>query len=323
MILITAFSLSRKTFIQNVAQSSLAAMLEDKDYYVWVDIEGSLSEDVNLLRTIFHFDELTIEDCLHEQQLPKLETFEEYHFFILQGVSSYTQDIRCRNVELDGYLGDRYLVTVHEDPIPAISQSIRNIDRNCSRLAHGTAYLTYEILDPMIDMYLPVLDYLDERIRQLTSEVHEQFADNAAINHMNLSSHILELRRVASRNERVFYQFSHSSLQFIDPDEARLFRDIHDHMLRVLDLSEYYQHSLHEALNIQLSLNSNRMNQVVQFLTLWATIMLPLNVMTGIYGMNFHFMPFLESPYGFWLIISIMLVLVVGLLSYFKRRGWI
>jgi Mg2+ and Co2+ transporter CorA len=113
MLLITAFCLSRKAFEQNVPISSLAALLENEDYYVWVDIEGCESSDINVLRNIFHFDELSIEDCLHGQQLPKLETFETYHFFILQGVDSYTQDIRCHNVELDGYLGDRYLVTVH------------------------------------------------------------------------------------------------------------------------------------------------------------------------------------------------------------------
>src|SRR6478609_38198 len=169
MLLITAFSLSRKTFLKNVSPTSIKSMLDDEDYYIWVDIEGNTPHDMQPLREVFNFDEFTIEDCLHDQQLPKLETFENYHFFILQGVDSYTQDVRCHNVELDGYLGDRYLVTVHNEPIPAITQSLKNVERNCSRLAQGTAYLTYEILDPIIDMYLPVLDYLDEKIRVLTS----------------------------------------------------------------------------------------------------------------------------------------------------------
>jgi magnesium transporter len=327
MIDIFAYNVQQKAYCSNPTVSDLSGYVEDENVFLWVDFDNPTQEEIDVLRNVFHLDELAIEDCTHSRQIPKLESFAHYHFFIVQGLTpseSHSSDLICHNSELDGFLADRYLITHHTATIPAIQNTKKRIKLGNSRLPQGTAYLTYEILDQMIDMYLPILEHLEEKIRSLTQLLQsEPFSNQSSLNYMRLSTHILDLRRVASKNQQVFYQFSHSTMKFIDPDEARLFRDIHDHMIRVMDMSEYYQHTLHDALNIQLSLNSNRVNQVVQFLTIWATIMLPLNVLTGIYGMNFSWMPFLDSPFGFLLIITTMILIVLALLCYFRHRRWI
>ena len=214
-------------------------------------------------------------------------------------------------------------MTYHDEPLPAIDQAKLHIStRNSSRLKQGTAYLGYEILDQLIDTFLPLLDYFDDALGCIETALAE--GKNASEkDYLDLSSQILALRRVAIKNQQVFYQFSHSSLHFIDPDEARLFRDIYDHAVRVVDMAEYYHQTLHGVLDIQFSLSANRTNQVVQFLTVFATVTLPLNVVTGIYGMNLEWMPFLHNHYGFWIITALMLVLVSTLLINFRRRGWV
>jgi magnesium transporter len=327
MIEIFGYDTQKSTYRTDITVDDLTGSLSDENCFLWLDFENPTPEEINILRHVFHLDELAIEDCIHSRQSPKLESFTHYHFFIVQeptAANVATSNLIDHNVELDGFLADRYLITYHVDSIASIQDAKRHIRRENSRIAQGTAYLAYEILDQMVDRYLPILDHLEERIRLLSIQLQNNpMDDRSAQDYSNLSTHILDLRRIAAKNQQVFYQFSHSSLRFIDADEARLFRDIHDHMVRVMDMSEYYQHTLHDALNIQLSLNANRVNQVVQFLTIWATIMLPLNVMTGIYGMNFSHMPLLTSPYGFWITIGLMIAIVTVLLTYFHRRKWI
>jgi magnesium transporter len=227
-------------------------------------------------------------------------------------------------IELDGFLADRYLITIHDEPIPSIEHAKRHFENHVSRLTQGTSYLAYEILDAMIDLYVPLLDYFEEQLEQLEQSIGKKpFTDNSAQDYLNLSREILTLRRLSVKNQNVFYQLSHSNLSFIDVREARLFRDVYDHVVRVVDMSEYYQQALRSILEIHLSLASNKVNQVAQFLTIIATIMLPLSVITGIYGMNFQWMPMLHSPYGFGFVMTLMALVAFGMLVSFRKRSWI
>ncbi|MDH4379566.1 MAG: magnesium/cobalt transporter CorA [Vampirovibrionales bacterium] len=324
MIDIVAYNHHDRCYVNDLTVNDIETCLTDERLYVWVDFNKPNSDEIDLLKTLFKLDPLAIEDCTHTRQLPKLESFSDYHFFIVQGPTLNVGNLATDAVELDGFLADRYLITYHEEEIPSITEAKKKNLKSTGRLSQGVSYLAYDILDHMIDMYLPILDFLEEKNRLLTAELHNHsFNEKTTQEYMALARYILDLRRTATKNQQVFYQFSHSSLAFIDADEARLFRDIHDHMIRVMDMSDYYHHTLHETLNIQLSLSSHRMNQVVQLLTIMATIMLPLNVITGIYGMNFTWMPLLHSPYGFWSTVALMLAIIGGLLFYFRRRKWI
>jgi magnesium transporter len=324
MISIFTYDTQKKEYRFNLSVVDIPKALDDENIFLWVDFESASEAETAVLKSIFNFDDFAIEDCIHPRQSPKLESFSDYHFFIVQGMRPPEKDEHCATVELDGFLGDRYLVTFHDEPLFAIENAKKHLHIKDSRLAQGTAYLGYEILDQIIDMYIPVLDYFDDKLQQIQSNLAANtMVQNSAAESMRLSSQILELRRTSHKNQQVFHQFSLSPLQFIDPEEARLFRDIYDHVVRVVDMSDYYQQSLREALNIQFSLNSNKVNQVLLFLTVFSTIMLPLNVITGIYGMNFVHMPLLHHPEGFWLIIAAMFAVVALMLFSFRRYKWL
>lgn len=321
MIDIYVFNTQTQTYWENPHISHVQEYLQNEALYLWVDLFNPTQEETAILSTVFQFDEFAIEDCTHPRQSSKLESFGDYHFFIIQGISLAHQN--CDMHELDGFLGDRYLVTYHNEPLQAIDMAKKQIlKQQNSRLVQGTAFLAYEILDQVIDMYLPALDVFDEEINLMQKQMTTKtFSDCATQDYIALSNKIIELRRTALKNQQVFYQFSHSPLKFIDPDEARLFRDIYDHTVRVVDMSEYYQQALRGALDIQFSINTHRVNKVVTFLTLFATIMLPLNVLTGIYGMNFDWMPFLHNPHGFWIVSTIMAGIVLAMFYSFRKRG--
>jgi magnesium transporter len=325
MIHLFAFDSQSQKYIDNASLKDLPHLLQNDAVLVWADFDTPTSEEWKILSDVFAFDSLAIEDCMHARQAPKLESFDDYHFFIIQclGLSNLETDwpqSQFEVLELDGFLGDRYLVTVHDGVIPSIERAKQHIrQHNHSHIRQGTAYLAYEILDHLIDMYLPMLDYLDDKIKALETR---PFSQDTTREYIALSNKLLDTRRIAVKNQQVFYQFAHSNLSFIDANEARLFRDIYDHTVRVVDMAEYYQQALRGALDIQFSASTNRVNEVVQYLTLFATIMLPLNVVTGIYGMNLKWLPWAEDPNGFWMIVGLMMVIIVALLWSIRRQGW-
>ncbi len=324
MIRIDAYNAVDGRFLVERTVEQLPQDLENPDLYLWVDFDNPTPDEAMLLKSVFNLDALAIEDCMHPRQAPKLETFNAYHFFIVQGSLPPCDDDGCGSITLKGFLADRYLITYHDEPIPGIENSRRGILSGNCRLREGAAYLAYEILDQMIDMYMPVLDFFDRTIEELEQTLSKSLiSDAAAQDYLQLSRQLLDVRRGSVRNQEVFYQLSHSGLKFIEPQEARLFKDIYDHVIRMVDMSEYYQQTLRSILEIHLSLSSNRTNQVAQMLTVVATIMVPLYIITGIYGMNFTYIPLASNPYGFYIIIGLMVVIAGSMIAGFRMRRWI
>jgi magnesium transporter len=304
--------------------SSLVTPQKNEHWHVWIDVHTSDPAVLKTLKPVLQLDQYLLEDCLHPRQHPKIESLSDYHFFIVHGLEFSELTQCCQTVELNCFLGDRFLLTHHETPMHAIEDTMRHARLKNSRIRQGTAYLAYEILDQLIDMLMPLLDDFDVRLEALQQKmVQTHLKEDSATEYLKLSIQAQSLRRSSLKNEQVFYQMAHSSLAFIAPEEARLFKDIYDHVVRVVDISDHYQQSLREVLNLQFSLNNSKVNEVLLFLTLLATITLPLNVVTGLYGMNFSWMPLLNEPYGFWIIFTVMLGVIIGMLIHFKRREWL
>lgn len=325
MIYTVAYDKKKKAFRKDISASELPALLADKNTVLWADFENPSPDEVMVLGEVFHFDPLAIEDCVHPRQHPKLESFPDYHFFIVQGiVTSNNAEDPGRLVEIAGFLSDRYLVTFHNGAMNSITQARQRCENGNSRLKDSTAYLTHDILDTLIDHFLKRLDSYEDRFEVLETRLNQDpFVETAAAAYRQLSSEVSAIRRIGLKNQSVFNYLSNHALKFINANEARQFRDVYDHSVRIADMAEYYQHRLRDLLDVQFSLSASRTNRVVQFLTVFATIMLPLNVITGLYGMNFDRMPFLHETWGFWLIAGVMTLLVIVMLAAFRRRNWI
>ena len=323
MLTITAYDCETSQFATGLAADELPHLLADTTVYVWVDFDNPTPEENALLSDIFKFDPLAIEDCEHARQLPKLESFLDYHFFIVHGQLKANDAPTHSQVELDGFLGARYLVTYHMgEAIPAIRDSHRAIALGTSRLREGSSYLAYSILDHVIDMYLPILDHYDDELRRL-EELFQQNRGDLTQDYLALSDNLVKMRRMSIRNQHVFYQFSHSELQFINEHEARLFRDIYDHVSRVVEMSEYYQQALQQTLNIYLTLNSNRLNEIMKYVAIISTVFMPMTLVTGIYGMNMDSLPLLHHPHSFMWVMLLMVAIGAGLIIFFKQRHWV
>ncbi len=311
---------------EGLSVDQLPALLEDPSVMIWVDMECPTDEDERVLLDVFHFHPLTVEDCHENRHYPKIEEFPGYLYFIVHGVRADTSPDRFNTIELDGFLGSNYVITYHHDSFRSIhnvKQLLRTSPVLCRR---GPAFLCHQILDQIVDYYSPVLDDFDDRIDRLEQEIFTlRQPNNQILSQINeLKRSVLRLRRISVKQMDVILRMSRGEFPELIPEDMRPFyRDVHDHLTRVVDLAESYRDLISGSLEAYLSVVSNRLNEIMKVLTIFSAIMLPLTFIAGVYGMNFDNMPELHSRYGYYATLIVMIVVAIIMLFFFWWRGWL
>ncbi|MFZ1701220.1 MAG: magnesium/cobalt transporter CorA [Pyrinomonadaceae bacterium] len=315
---------------EGFSREELPALLADSTNVVWVDLRGEteahLAEAKEVLTNVFAFHYLTIEDCVELRNQPKIESFPDYLFFIVHGVKpEETRPTNFVTKELDGYLGPNYVVTFHRERFRSIKDVKKQLRVNPFAMQRGSAYLLHQILDNLVDLYMPLIDEFDRVINTLEVRVLDTTRnDNAMLGEiMNVRRAVARQKRISSRQLQVLYRISHGEFPHIPEPMLPYFRDVHDHLLRITDLAEGYRDLVGGLFDIHFAVVGSRTNDVMKTLAVVSAIILPLGLIAGIYGMNFVDMPGLKTPLGFWLTVALMLLITAGLLVYFWRRGWI
>jgi magnesium transporter len=310
--------------------SDLPDLVADQNNVVWVDLRGETGKQIEhvqqVLTTVFKFHYLTVEDTIEMRNQPKVEVFPDHLYFIVHGVrAAETSPTNFVTRELDGYLGSNYVVTFHVERFRSIRDVKQLVRSSPYAFQRGAAYLLHQILDRLVDNYMPLVDDFDDVIGQLEERVlvaHRSNMDTLeAI--MDLRRSVARLKRISTRQREVLYRMSHGEFPQIPKDILPFFRDVHDHLLRVTDLAENYRDLISGLVEIHFSVVTNRTNEVMKTLAVVSAIILPLSLIAGIYGMNFDYMPELRTRWGYFATIVGMVLLTIVLLVYFWRRGWI
>jgi len=310
---------------ENWTAADLPELLKDLSAVIWVDMEQPTEADERVLLDVFHFHPLTVEDCRENRHYPKVEEFEGYLYFIVHGVTADISPERFNTIELDGFLGRNYVITYHHEMFRSINnvkQLLRTTPVACQR---GPAFLLHQILDQVVDYYSPVLDDFDDRIDRLEDDIFTLKQPNNMIlsEIMDLKRSVLRLRRISGKQMDILHRMSRGEFSLIPEEMRPFYRDVYDHLVRVVDLAESYRDLISGSLEAYLSVVSNRLNEIMKVLTIFSAVMLPLTFIAGVYGMNFENMPELHSRYGYYAVWAIMAAVAVGMLLFFKRRGWI
>lgn len=310
--------------------SDLPGLLADQENVIWVDIRGEheayLPQIKDMLLNVFEFHYLTVEDCLETRNQPKVEAFPDYFYFIVHGVKpGETSPTNFVTKELDGYLGTNFVVTFHIErfrSIKNVKQQVRSSPFACQR---GAAYLLHQILDNVIDYYMPLLDEYDAAINDLEEHVLQTHRRDSQVLQeiMDLRRGVARLKRISARQLDVLYRMSHGEFPQIPENILPFFRDVHDHLLRISDLAEGYRDLVSGLFEIHFSVIATKTNDAMKTLAVISAIILPLTLLAGIYGMNFENMPELRTRYGYFVILAAMALVTIALLFYFWRRGWI
>ncbi len=315
---------------EGFTEKDLPALLADETNVVWVDLHdetaGQTELNKNVLLNVFKFHYLTVEDCLETRNQPKVEAFPDYIYFIVHGIKpEATNPTNFTTKELDGYLGKNFVVTFHSErfkSIKVVKQQIRSNTFHCQR---GAAYLLHQILDQLVDLYMPVVDDFENAINTIEDRVFRmRKSDNKLLEEiMDLRRSVVRMKRISVRQLDVLYRMSNGEFPQIPSNIIPFYRDVHDHLLRISDLSESYRDLVNGLFDIHFSVTAGKTNEVMKVLAVFSSIMLPLTLIAGVYGMNFDNMPELHSPYGYFGALALMFVVGAGLLFYFWRKGWI
>jgi len=306
-------------------REDLPELLKDQSAVIWVDMESPTEADEQVLLDVFHFHPLTVEDCRENRHYPKIEEFDSYIYFIVHGVRADISPERFNTIELDGFLGPNYVTTYHHDKFRSID-NVKQLLHTTPIVCHrGAPYLLHQILDQVVDYYSPVLDDFDDRIDRLEDDIFTLKRPNNEIllQIMDLKRSVLRLRRISGKQMDILHRMSRGEFSLIPDDMRPFYRDVYDHLVRVVDLAENYRDLISGSLEAYLSVVSNRLNEIMKVLTIFSAIMLPLTFIAGVYGMNFENMPEIHSRYGYYAVWVIMIVVAIGMLLFFRRRGWI
>ena len=244
---------------------------------------------------------------------------------IVHGIGAANRD-RLATVEIDLVIGPNWLVT--HDPAGVVSDDIRtDLDHSARIMAKGIAWLAHAILDRAVDRYLPVIDQLDTEIEQLENDVLDHAGTprgrSVLMRILAFKRRLQELRRMSIHQREILLRLSRGEIDEIPADALPFYRDVYDHFLRINDIAEGYRDLVTSSLDAYLSVQSNRMNEIMKTLTLISTVMLPLTFIVGLYGMNFKHMPELDSVWGYPAVLGLMVVVATSILLWFRHRGWV
>jgi magnesium transporter len=305
----------------------LAGLREDPEVTIWLDLESPSPEEERVLSEVFRFHPLAIEDALQDYGHPKIDTFDDHVFMIVHGIDfsrlNLEKSLDIRTLELDIFVGDRYLVTHHGDPaVRAIAELHKDIVEPGHR-PWVSVRLLHRLLDRLVDNFLPVMDQVGAKLEILEDQILHNPVPDLLEKVLEAKKSIQKIRRMTAHQRLILESLARGHLELIPRDSLAFFRDIYDHFVRVADLAEAYREGAQSAVEAYLSMSANKTNEIMKVLTQISTIMLPLTFIAGIYGMNFDSMPELRWVYGYPFAVGLMIATAAALLIWFRRRHWL
>jgi magnesium transporter len=295
----------------------------DRGGVLWVDVNGIHdAEIIGRIGAVFHLHPLLLEDVLNAHQRPKLEEHGEHLYLVLRMMLAGTDDV-VEMQQISIVLGAGYVLTFQERSRDTFDPVRRRLREPGSLLRHeGADFLTYRLLDTIVDNYFAVLEHVGDRIEHLEDVVIASPDQEALSGIYDVKRTLAELRRAIWPLRDALSGLSRGDSPRVAVETLPYLRDVADHAIRALDTIETYRDTAATLLDMYMSSVSNRLNDVMRVLTVIATLFIPLTFIVGVYGMNFSHMPELQWRWGYAAVWGVMVTMVVALLAFFRRRGW-
>ena len=322
------YTLNDGNFRTDLEPAAIAPILKQGDAFVWVDLFGEpLATGEQILRHIFNFHPLAIDDALHEVHLPKLDDWQKYLYIVLHGIHLQESDkTSLSNPELDIFLGPNYIVTYHKVPLTAVDRVWETCQRDERLRQNGPDHLLYRLADELVTDYMSAVEQLEVALDHLEDAIFASPTSGTLEQIFTLKRMVLKMQRVVAPQREVLNKLARDPYEMIDPADRVYFRDVYDHLIRLYDLIDNFRDLVTGALDTYLSVINNRMNDIMKTLTIFTTLFMPLTFITGFFGMNF-FQP--SIPLEVWtgriMFMATLLVIAlvpVGMFWWMRRRTW-
>ncbi len=287
--------------------------------FKWYDYLDPTSEQIDQLQRDFDLHPLAIDDVRTFDERAKVLDFGGYLFITVHTLTRHDGELHDHEMEV--FLGRDYLITVHSDPLPEIEQALARFTGDPKRQELGPDYFLYLIVDGMVDKLFPLIDLADDEIDVIEEQTLDRPTPDTLKQIFRLKQDLIQVRRSVAPMRDVSNALASTRFGLVDSRTALYYRDVYDRLSRIYELIETARDLLANALDTYLSVQSNRLNEVVKRLTVIATIFLPISFIVGWGGMNFDLMPFREEVV-FWAVNIALIVVPIGMLLYFRKKGW-
>jgi len=323
---ITIFDYDReKISVKKVKKPEECFIYRNTPTITWINVDGL--HDIELIEKLgnhFGLHPLVMEDLLNTSQRPKLEIFEDYIFMIVK-MLFYNEKNRKVSVEQVSFVfGKNFVITFQERKGDVFDPIRERLQTGIGELKkRGADYLVYCLLDVIVDNYFVILEKLGEEIEFLEEMLVKRPDQKVLRTIHRLKRETIVIRRAVWPLREILSDLEKVDSHMINSGTRLYLRDLYDHVIQVMETMETYRDMVTGMLDIYLSSINNKMNEIMKVLTIIGTIFLPLTFITGIYGMNFKYMPELYWKWGYFAVLGFMFVIALGMLLYFKKKKWL
>lgn len=347
MITIFCWNAAQKKgyWLQPDAFRARVSELAGSSEVVWIDLSNPTEEEEQLVfRDFFPIHFLSLEDitrmrregdALDAPHFPKVEEFPDYLFVIVNPLSERTIGRLHRRPEeatagigrivtqLSAVVTPRVLITHHYEGVVSIEELRSYLSKHAECAERGPDYLFHLVLDSMVDQYAPALDHIDETLDDVERRIFIRPTQRLLMRLMRLKRGITSLRKTLIYEREVLSRLSRGEFALIEARETVYYRNVYDHLVRFTELIESSRELVHDLMETHLASMSNRLNEIMKVLAMISTIILPMTLIAGIYGMNFDNMPEFHWEWGFLWALGLMALAGASSLVFFRWRKWI
>lgn len=294
----------------------------------WINIDQVDAEALTYLKTNYNFHQLDFEDIQSESQTPKIDTYKNYLLIVLQFPQWKGSTQTVGSQEIDIFIGDGYLITIQHSK----SKEMKNFFYRCMKnanvkrdwMSNDSGYLLYKLLESLFKNSQPALNAIGKQLSHIEDEIFDGSQDPAVVK--RLAQHrrnILQFRRILDPQRYLVSTLSHTRRPFLDESLGIYFDDVQDYLNKLWAIVDSYKDTV-EGLHVTVeSLITHRTNNVIGALTIISVALLPLTLLSGIYGMNVDSLPYADKPLFVWGMFGVLGIVIVGAIVFMKRKRWI
>lgn len=312
----------KETINFDTPKKDMVALVGNANYIMWLDIDEPYKEDMDWLKENFNFHPLDLEDCISLIERPKIDLYEDYHFLVMHFPVFDKITRRLSPIQVNVFLGTNFLVTIRKGYIKSLNRTFENVSKDKELLHKGTDYLLHKAIDDLVDYCFPILEKIRGNIQNVENMVFDGATRQTIRDILIIKRNIILFKNILDPQIRILRRIELRDSKFIAEELEVYFGDIVDHLQKIDDSLESYGEIIEGLQDAHQSLVSNRINEIMKILTIISIMMLPLTLISSVYGMNIM-LPISKSPFAFLIIISIMILMALGMFVYFKIKHWI
>jgi magnesium transporter len=298
--------------------------LKDSNRITWINIDGLRKNDVEAICNHFLVHPLVIEDILSMNQRPKMDEVEDIMLCLLNMLYYNEEKRQVETEQISIILGKNFVISFQEDASRDVFNPIRNRLRlNNSKIRQRSAdYLCYSMLDMIVDNYFLVMEKLGEQIELVEEEIIRR-SNTRSLGRINyLRKELIVLKRNLAPVRDLLNGIIRSESELLEDRHTKYYKDVYDHIVQAYDLSENYRDIMVSMQDLYINNVNLKMNEVMKVMAIVTCLLAPATVIGGIFGMNFDIIPYLHNKWGFFIAVGLMLLIPIGMLFMFRKRGW-